>query len=506
MSASATSATSGSTGTPAAGTPRAGHAAGHRAGASNAGGGSAVFSNLLDLLSATSGETVLDPLAATSDPQQGLGSTAGKRGRHAKAGDDTLAAASPPEGGDNPLANLLAWSGPAAALSGTSASGSTSAGTPGAGKAAAEAVSAAAVSATGMEIAPDSTASTAATSPAIATASDGNGNGAPLPAGMTLLDQPVEADAQTLAAVRGAASDEAAATPAQTVRAEATSASAADALQAGATSKNTSPGTMPPNAAANWRSTAGMGQVSAVQQMHVQHAAQINAQANVQAPVDARAATVRSTVALDERFGTTTTTPTTTALESTRNPASHPSTGTPTDGGAGQPGPGGDPSTPAPADKPLTENDTASAFDLRSGDDPATEGGAWNTHGLRHASLRVGEKGEEAIDIRLSMAGDALNVDFRTDHADIRSSLQQHAGDSLSDMLQRSGIQLGDVSVGAQHPGQGQGQHPSGQPAAPDVRAVPGSRTDATGTAPQAPPRAPQRPRSDGSRPVDLFV
>lgn len=493
-------ATASSTGSPAAGTARSGHAAGHRAGASNATGGADVFSNLLDLLSAASGESLLDPLATGgNDTQPGLGAPTGKRGRHTKAGEDSPTAATPPDGSDNPLANLLAWPGPSAALSGVSASAPASSGTPGNGKA-----PSGAVAGLGTETNP---ATPNAADPTAA--ASGDGTGTPLPAGMTVLDQPVEADAQTLAALRGAGPNEGEGETktVQASRADSTPAHPSEALKGASAGKHTAPGTVPQNAPANWRSTAGMGQPSTAQQVHAQFAAQVNAQAHAQAPVETRVATVRSTIALDERFNASTTTTTTAAATASAvNPASHASAGASADGGAGQPGPGGDTSSPAPVDKPTSETDTASALDLRTGDDPAVDGGTWNTHGLRHASLRVGEKGEEAIDIRLSLAGDALNVDFRTDQADIRASLQQHAGDSLSDLLQRSGIQLGDVSVGAQHPGQDQGQNPSGQPPAPDVRGTPASRTDATGSATQDMPRAPARPRSDGSRPVDLFV
>lgn len=42
-----------------------------------------------------------------------------------------------------------------------------------------------------------------------------------------------------------------------------------------------------------------------------------------------------------------------------------------------------------------------------------------------------------------------MSVNFRTDNADVRAGLNHHAGASLSDLMQRSGLQLSDVSVGA---------------------------------------------------------
>jgi hypothetical protein len=133
--------------------------------------------------------------------------------------------------------------------------------------------------------------------------------------------------------------------------------------------------------------------------------------------------------------------------------------------------------------------------------------GAWSASGLRQASLRVGEAGEDAIDIRLSMNGQELDVTFRTDSADTRAELRQNAGDSLSDMLQRSGIRLGDVSVGAQT-----GQQPGGgqQAQTPPRNAASTAGTDEVGathgTESGPAPTGSLRPRSDGSRPLDLFV
>ena len=113
----------------------------------------------------------------------------------------------------------------------------------------------------------------------------------------------------------------------------------------------------------------------------------------------------------------------------------------------------------------------------------------------------MGEGTEDAIDIQLSLAGQEVRVDFRTDNAEARASLAQDASGSLGELLQRSGIQLGSVSVGAQsqqHGGNGRAPEPTPSTLA---RGRP-----ATGSETGTPAATVVRPRSDGSRPLDLFV
>ena len=175
------------------------------------------------------------------------------------------------------------------------------------------------------------------------------------------------------------------------------------------------------------------------------------------------------------------------------------------DAGSGQPGQSGEQASPEGAEYPLEEADASTPFETLTEEDAAGLG-AWNPQNLRQASLRVGEGSEEAIDIRLSLAGEELNVDFRSDNAETRASLQQSAGAQLSDLLQRSGIQLGGVSVGAQQQGQGQ----PGQPGEPGSQAgTRGARAPAAsdaGAAASVQAPAQPRPRSDGSQPLDMFV
>ncbi len=126
----------------------------------------------------------------------------------------------------------------------------------------------------------------------------------------------------------------------------------------------------------------------------------------------------------------------------------------------------------------------------------------WGTQNLRHASLRVGQGGQDAIDIQLSVMGQVVLVDFRTDNADARASLENSADESLADMLQRSGIQLAGVSVGAQ--GQGSDRKASSDETTAQRAGRSAQRVAGTPVAPEPARTAPLR--ADGSRPLDLFV
>ena len=122
----------------------------------------------------------------------------------------------------------------------------------------------------------------------------------------------------------------------------------------------------------------------------------------------------------------------------------------------------------------------------------------WGTQHLRHASLRVGESGTDAIDIQLSMKGQEVQVAFQSDNAEARASLRESASDALAELLQRSGIQLGNVSVGSQGQPHG-GSHASHAPTVRrgEVVGLEGTPSEMT---------KPIQPRADGSRPLDLFV
>jgi flagellar hook-length control protein FliK len=132
----------------------------------------------------------------------------------------------------------------------------------------------------------------------------------------------------------------------------------------------------------------------------------------------------------------------------------------------------------------------------------------WSAQHLRHAHLRLGEGALDSVDIRLSMQGQDLSVDFRTDNADIRQSLAQQANQSLAALLERSGIALADVSVGAQQQQrqpQGQGGEPQRGGAGAQAGRGAAGRVEADASVP-TPLSASQTLRADGSRPLDLFV
>ena len=240
------------------------------------------------------------------------------------------------------------------------------------------------------------------------------------------------------------------------------------------------------------------GAASGTEALHHQHAAQL--------------AQARSTVALNERFGLA-------GAPEIAAPALREFAGAGTLGA-------GSPQATAPATDAAQSLGTGASADSAGGD-PATDSGGdtgtgdnaagaeagqdadgptvshWGTQHLRHASLRVGgEGGSEAIDIQLQLKGQEVDVAFQTDNAEARASLRENAGESLGDLLQRSGIQLGGVSVGSQgasHGGHAQGRAPS----------VGGLRTESAGRASAAADLATRpspQPRADGSRPLDVFA
>ena len=261
------------------------------------------------------------------------------------------------------------------------------------------------------------------------------------------------------------------------------------------------------------RATDGVNPSTATTPWRHASAASTETVALQQTAQTALATQVRSTVALNDRFGLTPGVPL--ARTDTRE-ATADTFSLPTAVGAGNRAADATPAMPTTATgEAATGSDgsgsDASTFDHTDGqaDNPFADAATgeeptvthWGTQHLRHASLRVGgEEGEQAIDIQLSMKGQEVQVEFKTDSAEARASLRESAGDSLGDLLSRSGIQLGGVSVGAQ-----------GQP---------GSRGEASSTrhngvrglasAPEAtlPATTSAQPaiRADGSRPLDVFA
>lgn len=315
--------------------------------------------------------------------------------------------------------------------------------------------------------------------------------------GLQVLDQPEALDEQTLAQLSAPAASDPASTPAPTSAGTPAAALAATAR----------PGA--------WRSTAQMAGTSALQQWHHTQAQSGPAAERTAVRIDAGPAQpLRSTVALDQRFAQATSdeaaadTPPTTAAAALHGAV-------PMAGGAdhgGQPGTGGEAGAEGGDTIDTRDGLRSDAQDesyeeaLAQADAEAEERlDSFASPHLRQASLRIGEDGDSAIDVRLSLTGQELDLSFRTDSAEARAELRQSAEGSLADLLQRGGIQLGDVSVSDQRgqPGQ-QGQQ---GPAAPTARpGGPSARADtvaapAGGATPPTP-----RPRSDGSRPLDLFV
>lgn len=226
------------------------------------------------------------------------------------------------------------------------------------------------------------------------------------------------------------------------------------------------------------------------------------------------AATVRSTVALNDRFGATPGVPL--AASEVRAAAAE-GFSLPVAAGATSRAPDLASALPAAAGGEGAAGSDHTGSDARSfdqadgpADNPFAEANAgeeptvthWGTQHLRHASLRVGgEAGEQAIDIQLSMKGQEVQVEFKTDSAEARASLRENAGESLGDLLGKSGIQLGGVSVGAQ--GQ-QGSRGDGAPTTQNGMRGVASGAQATAAAPS---RAVQAlPRADGSQPLDVFA
>jgi flagellar hook-length control protein FliK len=119
-----------------------------------------------------------------------------------------------------------------------------------------------------------------------------------------------------------------------------------------------------------------------------------------------------------------------------------------------------------------------------------------SAHGLRHASLRVGEDAARAIDIQLALRGDEVQLDIRTDDSAARDALREQAQAALGERLQQGGLQLGSVSVGAQ---QQERQREDHTPTLPQART--GGESGAAETA--APQQARAAERAGG---LDLFI
>ena len=334
------------------------------------------------------------------------------------------------------------------------------------------------------------------------------GQGEPLPAGMQRLAQSEAPDSATLAALAGSTEGVAAetATP--------------DQVAAAGLANPTSATTAPSHPGASPRLSA-----HAPAGAHAQANPVASTQALQQSPVSVQIerlqtrgdhttiASTRSTVTLDERFSAST--PSGDALgagaASSAAATAPASTGAGASGGdlAGQTGHGGQDTGAATSSSGDNSGSGSQSGNPDDGALWAAEERAQNEERLdaftaptlHEAKLRVGDEGSDAIDIRLSLSGQELDLGFRTDSAEARAALVDHAQGSLGELLQRSGIQLGDVSVGAQN-GQGGGsdaRHSAG-------RSSPAGRVERSGPAVSEAPITPLRPRTDGNRPLDTFA
>lgn len=163
----------------------------------------------------------------------------------------------------------------------------------------------------------------------------------------------------------------------------------------------------------------------------------------------------------------------------------------------GQTGDGGSPQQ----DAPRHAQDAGQAPDSADRDDNGAAD--WTSPHVRHANVRVGDPGDNPIDIQLSVDGQAVQVSFQTDDAQARDSLARDASAALGELLQRSGMELDNVSVGGQ-------SLPSQQQSGDQAQGQRAPRTPAAARAPDEATPAPAGDRpprpAGGDRPLDLFV
>lgn len=134
------------------------------------------------------------------------------------------------------------------------------------------------------------------------------------------------------------------------------------------------------------------------------------------------------------------------------------------------------------------------------------EAQAYPAGDLQQARLSIAGDDGQTIDVQLKLAGQMVDVDFRTDDEQARESLSRQAGQDLADRLAQEGLSLADVSVGGRHGAQaGQGGDSSPARSTRIERRTAADAADRlNGT--DGPSPAGWRPRTDGNRPLDMFV
>ncbi|MGV3725171.1 flagellar hook-length control protein FliK [Hydrogenophaga sp.] len=414
-----------------------------------------LFAHLLSLVS----DTHLGPTAPSALEGDVADDKAPGKGKAKGQADDT---------DPNPLATLLAWVTPATAATTATTAGATTA-------------DAKAAAGADAQAGPLKTAGT-----------DGAGKDSGVDiSGMTRVDEPApQLSAQARAASR----------PAFSPLNPQTAAVAAATQSPRAGDSTATPGSAP---AMVWQRGAVSG-TEALQQQHSAQFAQVRATAAINerlglvgAPADASAgpANLRE-FALGGVGSTSSAAPGTGTAATQDNSLA----GAASASGADTGGSGDNNSSSASTDQGQGDGHPHASTDAEA---PTVS--HWGTQHLRHASLRVGgEGGSDAIDIQLAVKGQEVQVAFQTDNAEARATLRESAGASLADLMQRSGIQLGGVSVGSQGTSQSSSQGDGGHSPRPA-----GLSTEALGrTARAAEPasRPAPAPRADGSRPLDVFA
>jgi flagellar hook-length control protein FliK len=443
-----------------------------------------VFANLLGLLS------------ATNEAPTALGASAADA-IDISSGQDTTDALGNllPDGSANPLADLIGWAGaPASAAAGPSTGPALST----------------------ANAASDAMVGKGIVSDAAATPSGSDADNGISLQGMAVLAQPTAADASVLAGLKSGALPTAPASPPASPDSVNVSFEASAQAQANHPASAQRANTIAASRPANWRSTAALGSSSAVANAPASSPTSTTSIQIAQSAVGLRGREISaaspsrsSGVALDDRFSSAVSTETSAPGTALGSAQPHSSQDNPHPSGNGEAGFGGTSTSEA---YDLDAPDQAFSLEAELSPEEELDPNAFlSPDQLRYANVRVGGGTEEAIDIRLSLEGDAVNVNFRTDNAEVRAGLQHNAGGPLSDLMQRSGLQLGGVSVGAQSQqpsGQsGQSGHPSGQS---NSSGSPG-RSNISGSsdrsqAPSGLERAPVTRRADGGPALDVFA
>lgn len=136
-------------------------------------------------------------------------------------------------------------------------------------------------------------------------------------------------------------------------------------------------------------------------------------------------------------------------------------------------------------------------------DDEAAE--HWHAGQLQQARLSIAGESGESIEVQLQLAGDSVNVEFRTDDENARQQLSQDGGRELSGRLEQEGLSLIDVSVGGRQ-GSGNPQGKPGNPSTVELGRTSPLRRGGEATDTSVPGSQGLRPRADPGRPLDLFV